>query len=264
MPTVISKNSGLYWEGWSSSKVEAYLEIILHTIACVIITILVVQYIYAFRCNNVAPKLEGKHTGMRSVSGPSTPTNTLNDKRVSYAISAKKRKIDHNKLFQRALLISIIISVINIFGNYYVSCLSVLIFNQRFNKGCFYRVLLTGLTMTIQRLIVYTFFLLRLKISFKNTKYDISNIKFGVLMAIMYIGGIVSQCLIGVNTYLNLGFRCNNAAHVIYLLGSAVWDVIWSVVITYLFVVRLKFANSLSNSKDDRFVKIIRKLTLLS
>ena len=217
----------LYWEGWSSSMIEGYSELILHSFACIIIIILIIQYIWSFRCSKQSSK---------------SSTNQL--------------------IFQVLLLISLIITFIYIYISFYISCLSVLVFNIRYNYGCFYRVS-TNISSTLQRALGYTFFLLRLKFAFKDTVYEITNIKFKLLLTSLYITVFSLQAILSYFAYFQ-GFRCISIEYFILLICSSIIDIIWSILVTYLFIVRLQYVFKMGNNANRKFLYVSKKLTLLS
>jgi len=232
----------IQWQEWVHSAGEAWIGVIIFGIELLVMMGLMGIYIWIFICNQ---------TRIRSNS-----------------VGSMKSR-DYNKLFRIFLLMSLIITFINVYGNAYISSL-IYFLNKRDHASCFIRALLNSLAL-IQRCIVYTFFLLRLKITFKDSIYNISNIKFGILLGllymtlismqiiIVYISSVINAFICASSKYGNIYFYC------VYIAAGI--DIIWSILITYMFVSRLKSVMKIKVTNDkshNKFLYIAKKLTKLT
>ena len=216
----------IFWEGWTRNYAFALIEIILHSIICVLMLSVFMVYIIVF----------------------------CKDKNKSSSIEKK---------FEIALLISIIIGLIIVFGNYFVSCLLVLIFDLRFDNGCFYRILFSGIGLGIQRSILYVFMVYRLKIVFKDSVFELNEKVIVFLTSFIIIGGLIINVTTGYLSYIHHDFLCaNSQTLVINSIISQNLDVITSVVLMSLFIYKLNQLIKLSN--DIAMKRVANKFTILT
>ena len=225
----IPKENGLYWKNWTESEYEAWTQLILHSLTAIIILIMICIFYRIF-------------------------TKTKNDEKDT-------------KILKRLLSASLLVSFINIYGLYMICIIVLLVLNIRENNRCSYR-LYIQVTVYIQRSIVFTFFLYRLKMSFENTIYEISQRKFRVLLVSLYVLAISLQVTFCVAASFVDSFKCESSSVamdiVLYcIIGSGVVDVLWSIAITYMFVRRLQFVIKQTQQNSERLLHVIQKLTVL-
>ena len=227
----MSHKKSLYWEGWTDNVLEGYLQLILQTIACIIILLMILFYIKMLCKKN-------------------------------------QNNVYNINIFKILLLVSLFVSLINIYGNYILSGLFILVFNFRENNNCFHRSFIQ-LAVIMQRLIGYTFLLIRLKVAFKGTVYEIKNIK--LLLAFLWITYIIIQIILIVTTSFIKTFKCsqdktsiiaNILKYVIVI--SILVDIFWCFIIALMFVRRLKFVIKNSTQNSDDLTIIMRKYCILS
>ena len=225
----IAKENGLYWDEWTINGVHAWVQLISHTLLCIFIIVLLYRYLKIF-CNK-------------------TNNETNND-----------------KLFIILLLISLIMSFINIYGHYILTTIGILVFNYRPNKGCFYRTLIQ-ITVLIQRMVVYGFFLFRLKFTFTDGLYRISNIKFGLILITILIVGVMFIIYSIIIASLVDTFQCTGDMYVYFVGGffvAVVLDAFWSFILVYMFNRRVRGITKHASNNIENVELISRKLLILS
>ena len=104
---MVEKNAGLFWDDWNNSSYEAWSEIILHGLCCIIIVFLLIFGIYLV------------------FYGTKQNNSTKN-------ISTDIR-------FYRYLLASLLVSIIYTFYTYFIGVLSITVLGWRPKLGCLYR-----------------------------------------------------------------------------------------------------------------------------
>ena len=288
------KNNGLYWEGWSSNIMEAYSEIIIHSICVFIISYLILLYFWIFvfyrepcilKQPNNTPQISSnmmehsikskssQHIPDRSTKLQTSKSYTFSDKELYYINSKliiKKNGPNHLR-FKNYLLLSLIISGLQIYMNYYSSVLGVLIFNIRPDNGCFMRACISTSGIYLQRYVLYVFFFQRLRITFKNSVHKIKPIIFKIIIAafVLTSSGVAVSTIYA--TYLIGSFRCVSDDGVsedgagllrINIIIGGLTDIFWATFITVMFVRKLKVL--MKKRKHWKFVLIMKKLTLLS
>ena len=208
---------------------EAWSDVILSFLAVLSITIVLLIYIKKFHCNKEL-------------------NNSIKDNKTQ-------------KLLQNYLLLSLIMSILYIYIKYYVSVLSILIFDERYNKHCFYQSLVIGF-YGFHRMITYAFFIKRLTETFKESVYSVSSLKskclngYICLYLVVVVVNIILQYILG-------GYLCHPSTFTGVVLFAGLLDIIFSIIITYMFTSRLK-ALLLKSHKTNIQNYIVKKLTLLS
>lgn len=256
----------LYYQGWSKNIIWAWMEIITHCIICLLIILLLIAYIWIFICEKDI-KMFNKPLSRQQSSVSQSHSGSIDNNTPSKTRSKSRSTIrkTHEKIFTLMLFTSIIISTIYIYLSNWYSNISVLIFDIRSNNGCFTRILV-GIGLYIQRLIIYTFFLFRLKVSFKDSALAMKDITFYILLSLLYITFIGSFIYLLIAT-LDAGFLCGTALLTqIAFFTTGFIDITFSILLTSLFVVKLRKLLSLSdgNINQTKSIKhIAKKLTLL-
>ena len=118
-----------------------------------------------------------------------------------------KTTSNKSKYFNKFLLASLILSLINICLSYVVLVVFSIILGFRWNNGCFIR---NGIFMLIplQRIVLYSFYIIRLNVTFKGSIFEISSnhIKIIIILLIITIGTAMLPTL--VFAYLTNNFLC--------------------------------------------------------
>ena len=240
----------LYWEDWNSSLIETYLELVIQPLCGIIIIILFIIFIHIFICNKKLCYGEDPNYDIKHPNG-----------------------IKYNSLIKfyiGLLFVSFIMSILNIFGNLWFSNLQVLIYNVRYDKGCFYRTTL-NITMVMQRVIAYYFFINRLRITFEGSVFEMRNIVYYLFIAFIVVTSFIQYGVIMILTYYYTEFRCSSSGIVVTgIIICLICDTIVNLSITGLFVIKLKglidmlkhdFNTYTKNTHNLRIVVI--KLTIL-
>ena len=224
----------LNWEGYTdvTSDFEAYGDTILMSIECLMIIILIIIYIKYFCLT----------------------TN----------------KIDRR--FNILLLVSLILTLIYIYNFYILHVILSLVIGLRSKWMCF--ILTTSASMIVggQRIAVYVFFLLRLYDTFKGSVFEIKKQNIVVILVLLIISLIPSNVLIIIISYLANTVSCHDGQYwSSYIMGNLIGysiDILWSLLLTYMYVKRLKklieMINTDSNTTNDKVLYITKKLTLLA
>ena len=237
MSLTVEKNGGLYWEEWSTSIIRAWIELIINTLNVIIILVILIIYTVIF---------------------VNKDASTINDNKRSSKYL--------NPTLKYYLLLSLIVSALHIWGNYYFGCLSVLVFNIRYPNNCFNTVIINTPTIMTQRILIYTFFLKRLKNTFSNSVYQLSNNVYYIIIilllaSIIPISVIIVYVSYQINAYKCSGQSLTNTFSICVAVAGAS-DIFWATVITIMFISKLK---SLVNYPDKSKIEaIMKKLTLLS
>ena len=269
----VPRVNGLYYEGWVGSSIEAWIEIIVHSLLCLMISIFSFLFIWIFVCNKDPPcrRQELHLTQIQSNlymeshdSGNISKTNRMSRQHTNSV--KKKNKVD---IVLKILMFgSIFFAILYIFSTYIFVSFYILVLNIRYQNGCLYRVLCISF-ITFQRSILYVFMLIRLRRSFKGTVFQFSEYKLGICIVtvIVLLNGVQ-----GVNVYAGYrvnDFRCSGYLPLtIVLLTAGLIDTCIAGLITYVFVWRLRRIIYLQSRENDavnsRVKKVSQKLTLLS
>ena len=212
----------LNWKGYERNELIGWIDLILQSLLCVGVIILIFIYFYILGC--------------------------------------KQKQAKVLKIFNYFIILALIVLFIEIYLNYWIICISIYMLNIHYKKHCFYRVLI-NIPSIIQRIICYTFFLLRLKVTFDNTNYALSHpILIVLFMCISYLGLYGAGAVL---IYYNTEFSCieYNIGKIFIGLGG-LNDILWSTICCYMFVWRLKRLYAIK--KHWKIVELIHKLTLLS
>ena len=223
----------LNWEGYNdiTSDFEAYTETILMSIECLMIIILITIYVKYFYLT--------------------------------------KNKI--TKCFKFLLLIALISTFMYIFGLYIPHVILSIILGIRNNRMCFI-ILIWGVFLMGQRAAIYLFFLIRLHDTFKGSVFEFKKQKIIIIFAVM--GSVISPAavLVLVTGYLADSPSCADGKYYNEMLLALIVgfgsDIVWAILLTYLYVKRLrqliKMVNTDTETINDKFVYITKKLTLLA
>ena len=166
------------------------------------------------------------------------------------------------------VLFSIIATLIHILGFYYFGCLRVLVFNIRDSNNCFIMTFVAGITIAAQRLIIYIFLMKRLKITFENSIYKLSNISYYFIIIALVFCFFTIQAINLYSSYQIKSYKCgdqpgSNIFKITLVIGG-VLDIFWAIIITFMFVSKLKALLKLNERKNNKIEAIMMKLTLLS
>ena len=255
------KRMNIFWYDWQYSALAAWIELILHSLLCVIIIILLCIYMRIFCCKS--NNNQSKSTNSNEPDSPSMTSSSTRARTIS--TNSKHKCFDAEIAFDLMLLISILLCVIVVLSLYYVGVLSILILDMRYSNHCFYRILCTS-PIYIQRGVVFVFFLHRLNITFTGSIFAMNKIHFRILVTLS-IGSVpVLYAFILYFAFIDTDFYCKNSKPLLVSAGVASgWDVMMSLTITYLFISKLKQLVALQNGHVNiKLQKITKKLTILS
>ena len=249
------KMRNIFWEDWASTKINGYIELILHPLCCLIILILMIIYVWIFELKNELCCCKDKSNEYKS------------RKNELY------QKIP--KLYKRLLFASLIISGINIFGNLWMSNLSILLFDVRDSNHCFYRTLL-GITVLLQRNLTYYFFISRLKLTFVGSAFAIKDTTYYIGISLAFISSLVSYSALVVLTRIHSSFTCaSSMSIVLVIVVLLIIDSIVQILLTVIFIGKLNGLIKLTNIDDNKSASdsdikrqiklrlIVSKLTIL-
>ena len=254
--------NGLYWDGWTRSGTEAWIQVILHGILCLLSLLLLYLYVSVFSCNNEFPCINRSRMNSNDNNSASSPS--LNQRH-----SMKPNNSNGLTINLRILLfLAILSTVIYNFAMYFGSVLLILVFNIRMQKGCLYRVNCIGIC-GIQRKIAYIFVLIRFDRAFKGTIFSISKLKLRTLIISIVIVYTLFQCCSAYGAYKINNISCDiNESIILYIviLSVPATDIIVCSTLTYMFLWRLK---EITLKQDNDIVtlnmkQIVRKMSLLS
>ena len=238
---MVEKESGLYWNDWNQSGLEAWIEIILHALLCIIIIILV---IFCLRM-------------------------------IYYEYGIQKQNMDGktgsvDMRFYRYLLVSLLVSFIYFILTYFLNVLSISVFGWRPKYACFYRQIAV-IPLTLQRLITYYFYVLRLHVSFHGSIAELSKkciYLFIISVTINIIGALI---LYLVSIYLmntdNNSFICGiTTLRIISTSTLIVSDTFWSIIFALIYIKKLIEVTRIFNLDDDthKIRYIVKKLSILA
>ena len=221
------------------SQLLGWIEVIMQTIACLVISILMIIYVKYFCIKN------------------------KNDSTNS------KRKVD--KSFHLLLFGSLLSSVIYIYSHYIVHTILVLILGFKPNHFCFITQILL-IPMYIQRLHVYMFFIVRLYVTFKGSVVEINKIKIKIIIVSMIILGSIVGIFNSVVAYIVKETFCfDDDLGYLVLIGSIVMilvDNFWLILLSYLYIKKLRtlirLISSNNNRSNDKLFNVANKLTILA
>ena len=204
---MVGRNGGLYWEDWTDNIFEAYLEIVVHSLCCVIIVLLIVFCVYIMYCHK----------------------NATQSQRVS--VDAR---------FHKYLLISLVVTFVYVYLTSFMNIVSVTVFGWRPKLGCFYRNI-SVIPLTLQRTVTYYFYILRLHVTFKGSIAEISNKCIYIFNISVSISSIVVTMLYLVMIYIETTnsdvFICPDTSFR-WIVGSVYVfsDTIWNVILTVIYI----------------------------
>ena len=251
----------IYYENWTTTQMDAIIEVILHGLLCIIFVILMVIYFCVFECKKELCCFKDKSNDFR----------------------LKKDELYRNipKIYKYLLFTSLIISGINIFGNLWISNLSVIMFGIRNNKGCFYRTLL-GISFFLQRILTYFFFLDRLRYTFRGSIFAIKPRIYYISIGIAITLFIATYGALIVMTYVHpdVSFLCVTSSDIVIIIIAYLGiDLCITILLTIIFIKKLngliRLTNMVDNNTDNiapdvhkiqRQIKlrlIVTKLTIL-
>ena len=231
----VQKNVGLYWKDWNDTIYEAYIEIILHSFCCLIISILTIFWIYTMYCKN-------------------------RNKSVMNA-SIENR-------FHKYLSASLVISWIYIYWAFYFNVLSVLVIGWRPNYGCFYRQLVV-IPVALQRLIIYYFYVLRLHASFNGSIAQLSKKWIYIFIITVTINIIGASIFLLIATYLmnmdDNSFICGRTRLRIVLLWIIFFsDTLWSIIFSSVYIKKLIQVFKLVSITNEKRIYVVKRLSVLA
>ena len=225
---MVEKNAGLYWADWNVNANDAWIEIILHTLCCIIIIIVLIF--------------------------------------GTYLVYYGKRKNSGNKL-NKYLLSSLIMSFIYIFVTYFINVVSITVFGWRPKYGCLYRNIVV-IPLTLQRLIAYSFYILRLQVTFKETVFEISLKCIYIFIISAIISMILGMIFYLIPVYLeNINgyhFKCTGKLRGISLGIAVIIDTLWSIIFSVIYIKKLIQITKLCGMDDDSTRYIVKKLAVLA
>ena len=238
----------IYWEDWTSTKEQAYLELIIQPLCGIIIIILFIIFIHVFICKKKLCCCEDPNYDIKHANG-----------------------IIYNsviKFYVKLVFVSFIMSILNIFGNLWVSNIELFLFNVRDSNGCFYRTAFNA-SMLIQRIIAYYFFISRLRNTFEGSIFEMSKIVYYIYISIIGIVSFGQYGVITVLTYFYGDVRCAVSDVITQaIIVLLITDNLIHLSITALFVIKLRGLNKMLNyDVTDNAKQILRivttKLTIL-
>ena len=246
-----------YWEGWTWNITTAWIEIILHGILCVLITLVLLLYFWIFICDNDIPILNRLTSGGLSIPRMSSIKSNISSDNI--------KKYKSHKYLKLILFGSIICGILNIYSTYWLANISILVYNMRPINGCFYRSLCVA-ALYLQRLLTYLFFLYRLTIAFTDSVYALSKIQLYVLVLILIIGIGCSLSVTIIGGYINSIFPCSTILVRSGFIIAGSGDIIYSILLSYIFISKLnKLVIKVNNDSVNGAIKrVMQKLTILS
>jgi len=261
----------LKWEGFRLSLYEAWIEIILHTIACIAMLAVISVYILIVHCNDKRVLIiNRKNRGLtfsktNSNSTAVTATNTNipdNVKDNTY----KSSKVKINKGFHGFLIASLILSFVYIYLCYLTNVVFSIILGFRWNNGCFIRSAYQ-LIFVLQRIIAYSFYILRLNVTFKGSVFEVSkkNIRIMMILLIVVLGSSAFPSTIA--GYFINNFQCSGEYYKYYIYG-AIWfnfvDISWCIILSIIYIKKLRQLLKNVHAKNDKIRFIVNKLSVLA
>lgn len=297
------KSHGLYWQGWNKTHIEAYIELTIHTIACIIITILILTYLRFIHCkntnptkhylekspfdinfqsptSNLQPTLAKTPVGSVSIpSGHSTPKTSKPVTPITPITPVTDTPIDAR--LKKFILASFIASFIYIYYTYANNFVLILIFGIRNQNGCFYRSLtwfvcthnllllyffhIYRLFLGIQRIIIYSFFLIRLYITFENSLFEIKIKYIYLIISILIVTILASFTGFIIVDYQTNGFSCDmNVKRLLMFTIIIFVDLLWGIILSVFYIIKLKEILRLSGMESIQYMYVARKLTILA
>ena len=274
----------LHWEGYNQSLWEAVGELILHTIACLLMITLVLFYFFKTCC--VKPKQftriksskrpTFKNDTSNTVTGTHTPTPTntntitITNSKIPNNLKTntyKATKTNIDKRFKKYVVASLLLSLCYIGVTYYFNVISVSVLGQRPDNGCFTRNISNGL-FGLQRIVVYSFYILRLNITFHNSVLEMRQRNLNILLTLIIITIISGFILIILFAYLMDSFECLNGQYYTYYFYSGVYfnciDIAWCIILSIIYVNKLRKVVQLVTIKQKRMQYTLQKFSILA
>ena len=254
----------LYWEGWTYSIEFAWIEIILHAIICVLMTTVLITFGWIFICNKEIPFLN--HVKTRKPSLSPTTSGSSGNRSITGSNSVRNmKKKSHEYYLELILFGCILFGVIYGYSNLWISNVSILVYNYRPLDGCFHRGL-GIISLYVQRLLTFTFFLYRLKLAFNRSVFALSAFLWYGLLIALFVVVFGSLSFIIIATYISGTFRCANTLLYVAFGVAGGLDVLYSLLICYVFVSKLKKLLKIVDSDfaNAQIKKVMKKLTILS
>ena len=254
----------LHWEGWTYNIITAWIEIISHIIGSVFITLVLFVFIWVFMCH--CDMLSLNETKSKDVA-LSTPGSSGN-RNISMSFSTTIIEPRSHEYYLKLILFgSIICGIITIYSNFWISNVLILVFNFHTPYGCFYRALCI-IPLYLQRLLTFSFFLYRLKLTFNGSIFALSTLLWYSLIITLFVTLIGSLSFIIISAYISALFRCSDFIVFIAFGVAGILDIGYSLTVCYIFVSKLSKLTkkcSCSNDIDNTRIKnVMKKLTILS
>ena len=235
----------LNWQGFRQSFWEAFGEIILHSLACLGILVLIIVYFKVFYCIERIPSLN-------NVGSQSNKRNNIGN-------------IQH-RYFNKFLLGSLILSFIYVYLSYIFTSIFSIILGYRWNHGCFIRNIVCVL-IGLQRIVAYSFYIIRLNVTFKGSIFEISSINIKIILILLIITIIIGLIPTLVFAYIIKDFSCKGKYYYYYSFSGLLFifiDLTWCIILSVLYIKKLRqlIRNVDDKCTDIRF--IVHKLSVLA
>ena len=252
----------LKWQGYNLNAFRAWGEVILHTIACVVILLVIIIYFI------VTYGTSHKTKNIKEVSNSSTNTNTNtnipdNTKNTTY----KSSKASIDKRFNKFLIGSLILSFIYIYLTYFLNVISVIVLGYRWNHGCFIRLICADIPFGLQRIVAYSFYILRLNVTFKNSTFEVSQTSINIIVILLIISVSITMILVGISGYLAHDFGCDGEYQLFVIISVGLFnlnDIIWSIILSGIYIKKLRQLIRMMGTKQDALVSIVQRLSILA
>ena len=184
----------------------------------------------------------------------------------SIKLSVNKTPMDIR--FYKYLILSLLVSFIYIYSTYFMNVLSITVFNWRPKYACFYRQIAV-IPQTLQRLIAYYFYILRLHISFRDSVAELSKKCIYFFIISVTIGSISVTFFVLISTYLmnmnNSNFICGESTLRYISFSTLIFqDTLWSAIFLYIYIKKLIQITKLFDVEDPRITIIVKKLSVLA
>ena len=260
----------LYWEGWTYNIITAWIEIILHGIGCLLITLVLLEFIWVFICDSDIMSCFNhlKSNDNNNDSGNDNISLSPKTQNRNFSISFSQKIVEPRspEYYLKLILFgSIFCGIISVYSNFWVSNILILVYNIKPPHGCFHRALCL-IPLYLQRLLTFSFFLYRLQLTFNGSIFALSSLVWYSLIIALFVILSGSLSFIIIASYISGLFRCSDPIVFIAFGVAGILDIGYSILVCYIFVSKLNNLVKMMNNEVDnsRIRNVMKKLTILS
>ena len=147
-----------------------------------------------------------------------------------------------------------------------INVICIMILGFRWNNGCFIRTVIFSL-LPIQRMVAYSFYILRLNITFEGSIFMLSSSTITIIITLLIITTTVSFTPTIIIAYLINDFSCRGEYTKYLILFPMIYafvDILWCLILSVLYIKKLRQLIRNVDAKNEEMMLLVHKLTVLA